>query len=114
MNGLKGVIRELRKVMPEKQAEARRSLEQIGQDLESKSVNLAPLDEDTLRSSANSHVDDLSVFVIYNTPYALRMHEDLEYTPQHSGTGPKYLTKPLRENEAKYFRKLFADLVVKQ
>ena len=41
-----------------------------------------------------------AVYISFNTPYARRMHEDLDYTPQKGG-GPKYLETPLKANEKK-------------
>ena len=84
-----------------------KALKTVGLDLKAESMQLAPLDEGDLRGSA--HVSDLKadengiyVEVRYSTPYALRMHEDLTYTPQHSGTGPKYLEKPAFKNAQRY------------
>lgn len=76
-------------------------------DLQAKSVQLAPLDEGDLRRSANVRPpvvegNKISGSLGYATPYAVRMHEDLDYTPQESGTGPKYLENPATENAAKY------------
>jgi hypothetical protein len=71
----------------------------------SKSKKLAPLDEGDLRASGNtipSNPQSLEALVGFDTPYALRMHEDLTYNPQEPGTGPKYLENPARANQKKY------------
>ena len=83
----------------------------MGQDLITESTNDAPLDTGTLRRSATVTVSTLpdagqvystaktgektqtspgktfagyekKVFVSYNTPYAIRLHEDLSWTPR--------------------------------
>ena len=83
----------------------------MGQDLITESTNYAPLDTGTLRRSATvtasalpnagqvystakagsrtqsspgktSSGNEKKVFVSYNTPYAIRLHEDLSWTPR--------------------------------
>lgn len=59
------------------------------------SVDLAPLDTAALRNSATaSHDPDaLTAAVSYDTPYAARQHEELDY--HHRTGGPKYLERAL-------------------
>jgi hypothetical protein len=84
-------------------------------DLQSKSVPLAPLDEGDLRASANVNPakevgSNIEGTMGYDTPYAVRMHEDLTYTPSEPGTGPKFLENPANENKEAY-KKHIADTV---
>jgi len=70
------------------------------------SVNLAPLNESTLRNSATVNDIPTGAEISYNTPYALVMHESQNYTPSHPGTGPNYLRGPLQKAEKQYLEDL--------
>lgn len=72
------------------------------------SVDLAPLDESTLRNSATVNDIPMGAEISFNTPYAVVMHESENYTPSHPGTGPNYLRGPLLKAEGKYHRDLQA------
>jgi len=57
---------------------------------------LVPIEEGTLQNSGTAEVRDSKARVGYNTPYALRQHEDL--TLHHAnGRTAKYLEKPLNQ-----------------
>ena len=67
------------------------------------SVPLAPIDRGPLRGSAQvtpASAGNLTSHVSYDTPYAARQHEELDY--HHDEGQAKYLEQPLLENEAKY------------
>lgn len=65
-----------------------------------KSLQVVPLDESTLANSGNTSVDENSATVYFDTPYAIKQHEDL--TLQHiNGRQAKYLENPLKENRKK-------------
>ncbi|WP_280244939.1 hypothetical protein [Nocardia abscessus] len=67
---------------------------EAGEVLLAHSNALVPLAEGILENSGTSDVDGSTVRVGYNTPYALRQHEDL--TLNHpNGREAKYLEKPL-------------------
>jgi len=69
--------------------------------LRAKSVPRAPVDRGPLRGSAQVHEaspDDLESAVSYDTPYAVRQHEELGY--RHDDGEAKYLERPLHENDA--------------
>jgi len=87
-------------------ANGRRALEEVGQDLQNQAIFRAPLDLGALRGSGyiETHRLKSMVTVGFAERYALRMHEDMEYTPQEPGTGPKYLTGPLKEREERYHK----------
>jgi hypothetical protein len=57
-----------------------------------------PIEEATLERSGVVTVDegDLTAAVSYDTPYAVRQHEDLTYR-HDSGRSAKYLERPLHE-----------------
>lgn len=65
-------------------------------------VNLAPLEDSTLRGSATITELENGAEISFSTPYAVVMHESQNYTPSHSGTGPNYLRQPLIEAEDQY------------
>lgn len=46
------------------------------------------------------------VTVGYGVPYAMKMHEDMSYTPKEPGTGQKFLEVPLTQNYGKYIKLL--------
>ena len=101
------------------------------EDLLGKSMRIAPIDEGTMIGSASARVNRVEVArgskggtptttggrpdakpgqvvvgeVSYNTPYALRQHEDLTF--KHlPGKQAKYLEQPLKENVTKYMENL--------
>jgi len=60
------------------------------------SNNVVPLDESTLQSSGTASVDEasLTAMVSYDTPYAVRQHEELRW--RHApGRTAKYLENSL-------------------
>ncbi|RJO69772.1 hypothetical protein D5S18_28130 [Nocardia panacis] len=69
---------------------------QAAEVLLAQSNALVPIEEGTLQNSGTAEVRDGKGRVGYNTPYALRQHEDL--TLRHpNGRTAKYLEKPLNQ-----------------
>lgn len=65
------------------------------------SVPLAPVDRGDLRGSAQVTLatdSNLEAHVSYDTPYAVKQHEALDY--RHDEGQAKYLEQPLEEHEA--------------
>lgn len=63
------------------------------------SVPLAPVDRGPLRESAQvteATASSLTAHVSYDTPYAARQHEELDY--HHEDGQAKYLEQPLEEH----------------
>ncbi|UNZ18872.1 hypothetical protein [Streptomyces sp. 891-h] len=60
-----------------------------------------PIEEGTLERSGTATVDEqeLTGAVAYDTPYAVRQHEEMNYR-HDAGRGPKYLEQPLNEEAA--------------
>ena len=72
-----------------------------GQDLKRKSQEQVPIDTHNLeRSCVVEMTGEASVEVSYNTEYALKQHESLEY--RHTQGKAKYLEDPLTQNKQKY------------
>jgi len=62
---------------------------------------VVPLDEGPLQQSGTASVDEpsLTAMVSYDTPYAVRQHEELDY--RHApGRTAKYLERPLNASRA--------------
>ncbi|WP_439675999.1 hypothetical protein [Embleya sp. MST-111070] len=77
---------------------AARGLRVAAEHVLGESRKLVPLDEGTLERSGAAVVDDaeLTAAVSYDTPYAVRVHEDM--TARHApGRQAKYLEQPLAE-----------------
>lgn len=73
-----------------------RGLTHWGEHVLTESVEIVPLDEATLARSGAVSVDedDLTAAVSFDTPYAVRQHEDLTF--RHApGRHAKYLETPL-------------------
>lgn len=60
-------------------------------------VENAPKLTGDLRDSAGVTEQDGVAYVFFNTPYAVRQHEDMTY--RHTVGGPKYLERALRETD---------------
>lgn len=74
---------------------ALRGITAAGEHLLAESRSLVPLEEGTLERSGEVVVDEanLRATVVYDTPYAVRQHEELDY--QHApGREAKYLERP--------------------
>ncbi|MFD3902970.1 hypothetical protein HXS80_20495 [Streptomyces sp. CB04723] len=58
----------------------------------------APIEEGTLERSGTATVDEdeLRAAVAYDTPYAVRQHEEMDYR-HDAGRTPKYLELPMAE-----------------
>lgn len=73
--------------------------------------NVVPLDESPLMHSGVASVDEPSLtgMVSYDTPYAVRQHEDLTY--RHApGRTAKYLERPLNASRAEVLALIAAQL----
>lgn len=84
---------------------AREALEDVGEDLLDKSKAIVPIEEFDLRDSGFYRVEDgplgPELIVGYDTPYALRQHEELDYR-HDPGRQAKYLEEPAITNWPMY------------
>lgn len=83
-------------------ANARMGAAHAGERLLALSAAEVPLDQGTLMGSGSVSTplgggDDVEVQVVYDTPYAARLHEHPEYNFQNGRSG-KYLENPAMEN----------------
>lgn len=90
------------------------ALGRIGLDLEGAAVRDAPIEEGTLRGSAESRVEAIAgggaqVVVSFNTPYAARQHEELDWDHPRGGKA-RYLGDQLKARTPRYLT-VIADAV---
>ncbi|PKY66982.1 hypothetical protein CYJ25_01710 [Schaalia turicensis] len=77
-----------------------RGLTKAGHHLLSEAVNQTPIRDGILRGSgAVSRPDSKTVAVSFDTPYAVRQHEELGYNHPKGGKA-KYLEDPLHDEDA--------------
>lgn len=73
------------------------ALKDAAEFLLNEALKLVPIDEGTLANSGNTIVDKDTASVYFDTPYAIRVHEDL--TARHkNGRKAKYLETPFKAN----------------
>lgn len=94
-------------------ADAAKGLADAAEFLLDESTRVAPIEEGTLIRSATATVDPakLEAVVSYDTPYAVRQHEDLD-ARHDPGRQAKYLEEPLR-SRANTILKLIAEPIRK-
>lgn len=83
------------------------AIKDVTLDLLGKAVNLAPVDTGDLRGSGKAEFSDdgKSGTVSFNTPYAIRQHEELDYNHPQGGQA-RYLAAPFEANQDKYIKHL--------
>ncbi|MQT03860.1 hypothetical protein FF041_27930 [Streptomyces jumonjinensis] len=70
---------------------------------------LVPLEEGTLERSGRAEVDGLNGVISFDTPYAVRQHEELTW--KHlPGRQAKYLEQPMNTERATMLRLMAVDL----
>lgn len=87
------------------------ALEDVAEDCLRESNKTVPLDEGPLERSGFVQVDreKLSMQIAYDTPYAVRQHEDL--TLSHApGRRAKFLERAIEENRARYVKHIQEEL----
>lgn len=83
---------------------AKKALLEVGADLQQRSSDQAPVDTGDLRGNASvdrNNLDNLQIFVGYSLPYALRQHEEINYSHPMGGKA-KFLEDPFREQRINY------------
>lgn len=104
IEGVRGILKNLRKAKSKSDAGLERGLVKAGLFLQRKSQEVVPIDTGALKGSAFTRKTgsslDTEVIVGYTQDYAIFVHEDLE--AQHApGKIAKFLEVPARENNAK-------------
>lgn len=87
---------DLKKITKAERAGAVRGLKLAAEHLLEVSRSLVPIEEGTLERSGVASVDerDLRAAVAYDTPYAVRQHEELDWR-HDEGRQAKYLEGPM-------------------
>lgn len=108
VKGMDSVMKGFNKALNIMKRTSKQGITEVCLDLQGRSQNLAPIDTGDLRGSAEVRIDEEGGNPVgtlsYNTPYAKKMHEDMNYHPHEPGTGPKYMEIPLEENRYKYIK----------
>lgn len=88
-----------------------KSLADVGHFILDESNTIAPLEDGTLINSGQVAVDEekLTVTISYDTPYALRQHEDLELHHEN-GRRAKFLTSAVDDNRRRIKEYLEKDI----
>lgn len=105
VTGLKQAQRAFSDRLKNIQNYAPKAIKDVSFDLLGKSVALAPVDTGDLRGSGKVDFSNggLNSEVSFNTPYALRQHEELSYNHPQGGQA-KYLEEPFNKNKSKYIK----------
>lgn len=87
------------KISEEMKTAAAKGLRNVAEFLLDKSNQNIPIDEGTLKNSGNTSVDEtnLEASVSYDTPYAVRQHEDMTLNHKNGRTA-KYLENAYKDN----------------
>lgn len=101
INGLDKVLGNLKQYGKDRAVGTKKAVMDCGQHLKLESQEQVPVDTHKLqRSPQVEFVEENTVEVSYNTPYALKQHENLFY--RHTQGKAKYLEDPLNANREKY------------
>ncbi|MGF9711718.1 hypothetical protein [Paenibacillus naphthalenovorans] len=134
LKGLKEAQKAFQKRVDQLEDYTSKAFTEIILDLTGKSVALAPVDNGDLRGSGKGEINGVVIaegekngsikakgeapeaeklegIVSFNTPYALRQHEELTWNHPQGGQA-KYLEQPFVQNQNKYIKHL-ADSVKK-
>jgi hypothetical protein len=87
------VLKDIEKLMPQ-------ALDDAAEFILDESNKRVPIDEGTLANSGNTFVDGDVAYVYYDTPYALRVHEDMSMKHKNGRTH-HYLSYAVRDNKPK-------------
>lgn len=86
-------------------AARRKALLNSANHVKERAVERTPLETGALRNSATASVGDRQAAVSYNTPYAVKQHEEVGY--QHQDGEAKFLENAMR-SEADAVKRLIA------
>ena len=77
---------------------AMKGLRKLGEEILTEAKELCPVDSGTLRQSGSVRANskNKTVEISFNTPYALKQHEEMSYNHPNGGQA-KYLEQPFNE-----------------
>lgn len=110
--GMERALRELQRRTRDVEHISKQDIRDIALDLQGKAQDKTPVDTGALKASARTKFKDTSsgyqAEVSFNTPYALRQHEDLSL--RHETGEAKFLENALKENLNRYVDKIRSDV----
>lgn len=101
IKGLKEVYKNLELAEEEIIAAALKGQKVLAQNILGESQKLVPVDTGTLKRSGNIKTEGNITTISYNTPYALKQHEDASLNHPKGGEA-KYLERPFNEKVQNY------------
>jgi len=105
VRGLREVMTRMNEALNRIEGASVDSLRECSWDLLGRSVELAPIDTSDLRGSGKVTFEEdgnkTVALVSFNTPYAVRQHEELTYRHPNGGQA-KYLEQPFQQNAERY------------
>lgn len=96
IDGLREVYKDLQLTEEEIIKAALKGQKILAQNILGESQKLVPVDTGTLKRSGNIQTEDNITTISYNTPYALKQHEDATLNHPNGGEA-KYLERPFNE-----------------
>lgn len=91
-----GVARQLEVASDKIKAGTIDSAKLIAQEILARAIQEVPLDTGDLMHSGKVRADDTRAVVSFDTPYAIRQHEEMSYR-HPGGRSAKYLERPFNE-----------------
>lgn len=101
ISGLKEVYKELKITEEEIIKAALKGQKVLAQNILGESQKLVPVDTGTLKRSGHVSTERNITTISYNTPYALKQHEDASLNHPKGGEA-KYLERPFNEKSQEY------------
>lgn len=101
ISGLKEVYKNLNITEEEIVKAALKGQKVLAQNILGESQKLVPVDTGTLKRSGHVSTEGNTTTISYNTPYALKQHEDASLNHPKGGE-PKYLERPFNEKVQEY------------
>ena len=96
ISGLKEIYKNLELTQEEVIAAALKGQKVLAQNILGESQKLVPVDTGTLKRSGHISTEGTTTTISYNTPYALKQHEDPTLNHPKGGEA-KYLERPFNE-----------------
>ena len=101
ISGLKEVYKELKITEEEIMKAALKGQKTLALNILAESQKIVPVDTGTLQRSGHIDTKDNITTISYNTPYALKQHEDATLNHPKGGEA-KYLERPFNEKVGEY------------
>lgn len=97
------------KFNPAIQRQATAGLRNAAEFILAKALEIVPIEEGTLAKSGTTAAEGTTAAVSFNTPYAARQHEELDWS-HDAGRTAKYLERPMTESKTAVLGILAAEI----